>query len=214
MASRFITTEFKGVRLKTTLRDLSQSGRVMLHMSLRRWIQPFPAAAIVAACDASATTPALVPIPPRDGAPVQTEALDYELRYGSGPRYAGRAVVTYRNDTSAPLYFDRLSGSLGPPLFELTAAWPGSFDVSVTQVFIGTGSTAVVVAPGATRVDTLSLELQDIDQPSSEPRFAGSSGVLRVRLNAYGRVNDLGAADHTAPRTELLSNAFRVRLAR
>jgi len=122
--------------------------------------------------------------------------------------------VTYRNDTPATIYFDRLSGSEGPPLFELTAAWPGSFEVGVAQVFVGTTSTAIAVAPGETRVDTLALELQDIDQATSQPRFVGSSGVLRAQLKAYSRINDLGEVDHSLPPTALLSNPFRVRLAR
>jgi hypothetical protein len=168
---------------------------------------------LAGACDpSSATRP--VPVPARDDAPVQTDALDYELRYGAGPRYAGRAVVTYRNETAATIYLDRLSGSEGPPLFELAAAWPGSFGVAVTQVFIGTASIAIAVAPGATRVDTVSLELQDVDQPTSEPRFVGGSGVLRGRLKAYARINDFGEVAHSIPPTALLSNPFRVRLAR
>jgi hypothetical protein len=172
-----------------------------------------PIAALVVACDASRPTQP-VPIPARDDAPVQSDALDYELRYGSGPRYAGRAVVTYRNNGPVTVYLDRLSGSTGPPLFELIPAWPGSFGIGVSQIFIGTASTAISIAPGVTRVDTLALELQDIDQSSAGPRFVGVSGVLRVRLKAYTRINDFGEADHSLPPTELLSNPFRVRLAR
>ena len=191
----------------------------MLCMNLRRASKRALlalAALVGGACDASSPTrPAPpVPIPVRDDAPVQTDALDYELQYGSGPRYAARAVVTYRNDTPATVYFDRLSGGDGPLLFELTPAWPGSFGVAVSQIFIGTGSIAIAVAPGQTLVETVTLELQDIDQPTSQPRFVGSSGVLRMRLRAYSRINDFGEADHSSASTELVSNAFRVRFIR
>lgn len=49
----------------------------MHYMLLRRtWL--VPTAAVIAACNSAATEP--VPVPARDDAPVQTEALDYELR--------------------------------------------------------------------------------------------------------------------------------------
>jgi hypothetical protein len=99
-------------------------------------------------------------------------------------------------------------------VFHLAQAWPGSYDVPVFQIFTGVGSPAIIVAPGAVRVDTLDLNLQDTGQPNSDPRFAGRSGVVRVRLAAYGRIDGTGEVDLGSPLGEFVSNPFRVRFVR
>jgi len=174
---------------------------------------------LLAACDGAGTGPgtapgtAPVPIPARDGSPLQSDALDYELRYASPTQYLGRAVVTYQNAGSAPIYLDRLSPSARAPLFELTSAWPGSYDVPTSQPFVGVGSPALILPAGGARVDTLDLDLRDLDQHGPEPRLVGWSGVLRVRIKVYARTNQFGRGDRV-DLTELLSNPFRVRCTR
>jgi hypothetical protein len=170
----------------------------------------------VAACNDNTTEPTaeLVPVPARDGSPLQSDALDYELRYGAPTQCVGRAVVTYQNPGTAPIYLDRLWASARVPRFLLAPAWPGSYDVPTSQLFVGVGSPALVVLPGAVRVDTLDLDLRDIGQPGPDPRLAGRSGVLRVRLPAYARTDQFGEVDLSAPMADLLSNPFRVRFTR
>ena len=152
------------------------------------------------------------PGPARDGAPVQTDAVVYELRRIPGA-YEATARATYVNHTGSPVYYTRcLPGDAGP-IFGYRRTGPDSTRSLFTDSAWGCvgGVPAGVLRPGDSV--TVHVRLGAFDQPQMTPPLQPDEIVGRMRIwLALCTRNVPNSADcGPLPLVERESNAFDVR---
>jgi hypothetical protein len=115
--------------------------------------------------------------------PVQTDSLSYGLARGAH-EYRAFALATYRNTSSAPVYYRRCGGRDTLPMFDVGRSGPDSLRrlfVDFAWACVG-GVPTGVIPPG--RSITVRVPLGSVDQPNMQPAMQPQDlvGELRVEL--------------------------------
>ena len=169
------------------------------------------ASAAVAVCTAAACS--VGGGPPRDGSPVQTDAVVYRLRRTAGAREA-TAVATYVNRTGAPVYYKRCgAGEHDGPIFWYRGTGRDSARPLFTNIAWGCpdGAPLGEIRPGDSVV--VRVPLGALDQPNMTPplRLEEIVGLMRIELELCAPAAGSGDCK-PLPLAARQSNALDVRL--
>lgn len=142
------------------------------------------------------------PIPPTG--PFLTDSVRYVSRQVSSATFKFSVVARYSNPLNAPIHLRRCSADAPHPDYDVDLLSPGSNGYVVTHGCDANDS-PIVVAPGATRTDTLTIV-----GPTSSGSGMALSGVFRLTYPA----TVCPTAGSCSPATDSLqhSNAFTVTL--
>lgn len=175
----------------------------------RRMPLPLLAATIVACAGAGKSLdPGGVP---GDGA-LRTDSISYVATSLGDGNYSVRLVVRYRNTASATIYLDRCFPASPSPIYfisQVLSQDPSGSAWSPSWACVG-HKNPIVVAPGASRVDTIELRAPNsVDHYTQKP-FGAFEGWLRLTFEPRNCVSETSCAilDDSLRTT----NAFRISL--
>ena len=152
--------------------------------------------------------------PRRDGSPVQTDAVVYQLRRTPG-RYEATALATYVNRTGGVVYYVRCvgPGTDDGPIFGYRRTGPDSTRSLFNSSVWGCGDRVPdgVLRPGDSL--TVAVRLGALDQPRMTPPLQPEDiiGRMRIWLALCARPAATWTDCESLPMEEVQSNAFEVR---
>lgn len=152
-----------------------------------------------------------VRIPPRDAAPVQTDALSYTLVRRQG-EYRAHVTATLTNTTTEPLHFARCMPGSTTPMYGLRRTGPDS-----TRTLFSDWAWACVggvptgrLLPGQSV--SVRVPLGSVDQPNMSPPLRPEHLIGRMRVSVALCAAAVSDSDYCVPLplAQRESNAFVV----
>jgi len=148
----------------------------------------------------------------RDASPVQTDSLLYHLRRNPG-EYRAYVTATYRNISSAPVYFARCGPGATGPMFSIRRTGADStrtFFVDWAWACVG-GAPTGTLNPGDSTV--MRVAFGSVDQPGMMPPLQPGDLVGEFRIELILCAQYVADSDDCtpAPQSQRSSNAFSVR---